>query len=59
MLTRLLLAEGYVNNTLTEKERKEAEQFPVVMSQVEYLRTIKGKKGQSKTSKKRGAKKDA
>ncbi len=37
MLTRLQLANGYVAGTLTEEEKKVAEQFPLVMKQVEYL----------------------
>jgi len=38
MLTRLQLANGYVNGTLTDEELEVAESNPLVMNQVETLK---------------------
>ncbi len=56
MLTRLQLANGYVAGTLTDEEKKVAEQFPLVMKQVDLLRQPKVK---AKPIKNEGVKKHA
>ena len=41
MLTRLQLADGYVARTLSKEEKEAAEANPLVMKQVDTLRTSK------------------